>query len=510
MASPVIVGAVTILVTMVAVFLAYNANQGLPFVPIYELKAELPSGGKLVKGFEVRTGGFRVGSVEEVTPRLIRKDGKDKAIAVVALKLDKKIEPLALDTKVRIRPRSSLGLKYVELTPGRAKRAFAPGDTMPLKNSSEPLDFEDVFSTFDRATRPNMQQVGEGLGDGLAGRGNGLNTAIGALNPLFRRLTPVMTTLADPQTELDEFFKQVGRTSAQTTPVAREQAQLFTHMADTFAAVTREPGALQATIEKSPATLDSSISSLRVQRPFLADATDLSRRLRPAAAELPRTLPAFNTTLRVGTPVLPRTAEMSERFGDVFVELDDLFENPNTLLTLRDLRTAINVLRPAVEFVAPFQTVCNYGVYFAGPLGEHMSVISADRAGTAQNQGAKLMNNEQPNSYTTLESSRDVDVPEGMPARGAKDAEGRQLHRFLVSPYTPAIDAQGNADCQRGQEGWPSGHFGDAGARYQPGTLPNGNPTGANAAIVGNDYPILSGGTFKSRELKIDNLKDVP
>ena len=47
------------------------------------------------------------------------------------------------------------------------------------------------------------------------------------------------------------------------------------------------------------------------------------------------------------------------------------------------------------------------------------------------------------------------------------------------------------------------------GARYGPGTLPDGTPTGGNGAVVISDFPILSGGTFKSRELGIDNLEDV-
>ena len=64
-ASPVLVGAVTLLVVIVGVFLAYNANSGLPFVPTYTLKAELPTGAKLVKGNEVRIGGFRVGAVSQ-------------------------------------------------------------------------------------------------------------------------------------------------------------------------------------------------------------------------------------------------------------------------------------------------------------------------------------------------------------------------------------------------------------------------------------------------------------
>ena len=49
-ASPVLVGAVTVLVTIVAVFLSYNANSGLPFVPTYDLKANLPERGAAREG----------------------------------------------------------------------------------------------------------------------------------------------------------------------------------------------------------------------------------------------------------------------------------------------------------------------------------------------------------------------------------------------------------------------------------------------------------------------------
>ena len=45
-ASPVLVGAVTLLVTLVAVYLSYNANSGLPFVPTYDLKADVPNVGQ--------------------------------------------------------------------------------------------------------------------------------------------------------------------------------------------------------------------------------------------------------------------------------------------------------------------------------------------------------------------------------------------------------------------------------------------------------------------------------
>ena len=66
--SPVMVGAVTVLVVIVAVFLAYNANNGLPFVSTYNLKARVPNADALVKGNEVRIGGVRVGVVKSVVP----------------------------------------------------------------------------------------------------------------------------------------------------------------------------------------------------------------------------------------------------------------------------------------------------------------------------------------------------------------------------------------------------------------------------------------------------------
>ena len=67
-ASPVLVGAVTLLVAIVAIFLSYNANSGLPFVPTYDLEARLPNAANLVEGNEVRIGGARVGVIDEIEP----------------------------------------------------------------------------------------------------------------------------------------------------------------------------------------------------------------------------------------------------------------------------------------------------------------------------------------------------------------------------------------------------------------------------------------------------------
>ena len=91
--NPVLVGVATTLVIVVAIFLAYNANAGLPWVPTYRLTAEVPVATSLVKGNEARIGGLRVGVVDKITP-VQNDDGS--VMAKLDLKLETRIRPLPI------------------------------------------------------------------------------------------------------------------------------------------------------------------------------------------------------------------------------------------------------------------------------------------------------------------------------------------------------------------------------------------------------------------------------
>jgi virulence factor Mce-like protein len=490
-ASPVLIGSVTLLVAIVAVFISYQANNGLPFVPTYQLKAELPNGYKLVKGNEVRAGGFRVGIVKGITSARKTVDGKERAIAVLDLRLDKKIEPLSVDSTLSVRPRSALGLKYVELIPGRSKQTYQDGATIPLSRASQNApELEDVLSTFAPRTRDDARKSLEGFGDALAGRGPAINTTIRELEPFTRYLLPVARNLSSRRTELRNFFPALGAAAAQVAPVAEVQARLFGDMATTFAAISRDPEALRETISESPPTLEAATESFRVQTPFLARFAAVSRDLQPAAALLPHTLPLIHGALRAGVPAFRETPELSRQVEDLFRALEDLGDNPNTLLALRDLRTAVHVTKPAIKFVAPYQTVCNYLVYFFNPLGTHQSAVVP--GGTNERILAKLVDTNQPNSLGSTESTRPVDVPSG------QDPQAEPAKQVLHTQYGgPAVDGSGRADCQAGQTGYPFRLAADP--RYPGGHL-----------VVDSNTPGLAGGTFKARQLGIKSLKDVP
>ena len=75
--------------------------------------------------------------------------------------------------------------------------------------------------------------------------------------------------------------------------------------------------------------------------------------------------------------------------------------------------------------------------------------------------------------------------------------------------YSPAVDAQGRADCRIGQTGYLAGPNVPDG-RYPPSTDPAKG--GGSHVVRSTDVPgkARHGGTYKSRELGIDSIEDVP
>src|SRR3954452_19899052 len=83
--NPTLVGAITTLIIVVAVFLAYNANHGLPFVSSYRISVQIPNASSLVPGNDVRIGGVQVGTVESVEPEQKR---HGRVVAKIDLRLE--------------------------------------------------------------------------------------------------------------------------------------------------------------------------------------------------------------------------------------------------------------------------------------------------------------------------------------------------------------------------------------------------------------------------------------
>jgi len=460
-ANPVLVGSVTVLTILVAVFLAYNANAGLPFVPTVQVNTVVPDAFKLVRGNEVREGGFRIGIVSDIVPRKQR-DGS--AGAVLTLKLDKKASPIPADSIVRIRPRSALGLKYVELQRGRARDTLADGDTITVDDNALTIELEDFFNIFDEKTRRNVQANLEGYGNGFAGRGKSLNQAFESLPQFFEDLPPVMRTLADPDARLERLFDELGDAARISAPLAEDIVDGFAAGADTFEALGRDPEALKATIEKSPGTLEVGTRSLRNQRPFLRDLAAVSEDLRGAAREIRASAPPIAAALRSGIGPLRQTPALNRRLAATFTALEDLTSNQATDRAISSLTTTMTTLNPTLRYLGPFVTVCNYWNLWWTFLADHLT----DKDGTGQVQRVQV-------------KSAGGDQG-GLSSFG----EPKPIPDLHAQFYGAAIDDQGNADCEQGQRGYPE-HLAD-------GLDPN-----EKKLVIDPETPGNQGTTFKGR-----------
>src|SRR5919202_3071828 len=349
-ANPVLIGAATTLVVIVAVFLAYNANAGLPFVPTYNVKAELPDGANLVVGNDVRIGGSRVGAVSEIIPKRLK---TGRTIAVVSLKLEKAVDPLPKDSTLLVRPRSALGLKYLEITRGHDRAGWSDGSTIPLKFAGDPVEFDDLVNMFNDSTRKAIETNTIGFGTAFAGRGESINEAIGAFRPLLRDIIPVARNLAAPDTHLVRMFQELGDAARIVAPAANTQAQLFVNLDTTMGALAKvaRPYIQQSITEGRPA-LDAGIRDFPQVRPFMRNTQALFHDLRPGVRALRTAAPALSSALVIGTPVLRRTPALNRRLQSLLVELRKFSENEMVPRGIKALSDAVSTLKPTLTFLA--------------------------------------------------------------------------------------------------------------------------------------------------------------
>lgn len=469
-ANPVLIGAATVLVLIVAVFLAYNANNGLPFVPTYDLWVQVPDASNLVTGNEVRIGGDRVGIIDKIVP-VTHKNGSVTAKMHVKLQTD--VKPLPVDSTMIVRPRSALGIKYIQVTRGHSSHGFAEGATVPLKNATpRPVEIDDFFNMFNKPTRDANQVNLVEFGDALAGRGNDLNRAILALDPLTRNLIPVMRNLADPATGLGELFAALEQTARAAAPVAQQQGQLWRNLATTFDAFAAiAVPYLQDTISGGPPALDTAIRSFPIQRPFLANTTAFFRDLQPGAAALRSSAPALAQAFTVGTTTIRRAGALNRQLQLTLQSLQDFATDPQVPLGIHGLLGTVQQLTPTVDHLAGSQIHCNYLALLLNNAASIFSDGDTDGQGTWTRFAV----------VSPPDGINSEGGPSSAPANGPTPPEDNPQANFLhANPY-PLVGAGRNTTCMAGNE------------VYTPGKQVIGNPPGQTPKTTATVPATLNG-----------------
>jgi virulence factor Mce-like protein len=468
LSNPILIGALTVLATIVAVTLAYQANNGLPFVPKYTLYLQMRNANEVTRNDEVHMGGALVGTVTKVTPV---RDSSGTPIALLTLKLNKDVQPLPVDSTFDVRLKGAIGLKYIDLTKGTSSSTYKDGATVPFGRARSEVDLDQVLSMFDPPTRAGVRDSTIGFSDALAGRGNDINNAIVAFVPLLRDLGPVATNLASPRTNLGGFFRGLEAFSGALAPVAQQQADLYVNLDTTFRALA--PVAvpfLQDWISQTPPTFNAVINDSPRIQPFLLDTADLFAKLRPGFATLNQSAPVLADAFAIGTKNLPGTKELDAQLLSLALRLQSYSQTAAVNAGLDRFTQTLQSLRSPLAFLTPMQSTCNYVSLFLRNIGSTVSepfgngtALRFDVVTIDDVQGGEAVPSSVPNLHP-------------VPGRPFDNGKNGPLH---VNPYPYTASPGQPHECAAGNE-----------------------PYSATAGLIGNPPGKLSAKTEKTTRPK--------
>ena len=450
--NPVLIGALTVLVTIVAVVLAFQANTGLPFVPRYTLHVRVANAAELTRGAEVHMGGALVGSVASVTPE---RTANGTPIAVLQLELNGDVQPLPVDSRFTIRLKGAIGEKYLAVDRGRSRIGWRNGATVPVSQTSATVDLDQVLAMFTPLTRAGVAATTVGFGNALAGRGTDLNDAIGAFVPLTRNLGPVMRNLASPRTDLRGFIHGLSSLTGALAPVATTQASLYGNLDTTFRSLAGVAiPYLQDWITQTPPTFASVIAASPQLSAFALDTAALLRDLRPGFATLPSSAPVLADAFAAGIRNLPGTSLTSELTVRLAKALAAYSANPAVQQGLDRLTLTSSSLGPPLRFLTPVQSSCNYVTLFLRNIASSLS----DNVGNGTVLRFVIIAIDQ-----VLGGEA---VPSQTPFLSTSAAGGNNHGPLHVNPYPNTNSPGQTPECAAGNE------------RYSPYQAQIGNPTG--------------------------------
>jgi phospholipid/cholesterol/gamma-HCH transport system substrate-binding protein len=282
-------------------YLLIHERVTLPFVPTYDVEADLVNANGVAPGLgqPVTVSGVRVGSIVAARPI----NGR----ARVTLRIERKQLPhVYADARASLEPVTALNDMQLVLDPGgRSHRLLDDGGIIDVARTNSPVPWDRVTRALDSDTREFLVSLAASLQRGTAGRGGDMRAAMEALLPTAKDVRRVSAALAARRRDTAELVHELAR----LMPAAandQKLGRLTTGLDATLTAIGNQTAPLEQTLSNLPAVLRKTRGTL-ARAGDLADAVvDVTPRLVPQVKAAPATLRAFGELSADAAPVLKR------------------------------------------------------------------------------------------------------------------------------------------------------------------------------------------------------------
>jgi phospholipid/cholesterol/gamma-HCH transport system substrate-binding protein len=328
----------------------------------YRVEMTLDNAGQLVKGDQVKIGGYPVGTVEGI-------ELADDSRARIELAIDDDdLAPLHRGTVATVRSTSLSGIanRYVALEPGpNDAPAIEDGGSIRAEDGREAVDLDQLLNTLDSQTQRELSTFVRRGADLFASEGDGRDSAVArqanagleSLNPALAQSARTFHALTRGDGDLEKLVVAGAAAASDATSRPEDLDQLVGNALGATGAVAQESAALESSLGRLPATLRRTNTTLVNLRSLLGDVRPLVREARPAAPLLSDVLDRLRPLVRDARPVISRTRGVIDRGGthrDLLGALEGLIglgraavpAFDSTVKTVRDALPVVRDVRP--------------------------------------------------------------------------------------------------------------------------------------------------------------------
>ncbi|WP_249011609.1 MlaD family protein [Conexibacter sp. DBS9H8] len=380
-------GTLAVLAALGLLYVAFKAPTGIPLKPYYNVTAQFRSIGTLSTGANVTVRGRLVGQVVDI--RLVHR------VPTVDLQMNPGLTHLPVGTTARIRPRGLLGEEYIDLLPARSTRRIPNGGMIPARDTSIAISVTDLNAAFTPPARLHFQEMLDGLGAAVFGRGPQLNQTLGIAPGVLKNLISGLTPLVQADV-IPSFFSGASQLNGDLVPVRGDFQPGLVNGARSLEPFAAETPSLARLLRIAPGdirTLDGALAGTDVA---LAHLTTFSARTARFASVAPPALRSLTRLLTKGRvpiqsvrtvlihlqPSIAPTEVMAATLNPELPHLSRLFQ-----VTIPVLNTLAPYGCNFAGFTHDWRSFLGQGAPQSGPLGPY-TTLRLVLAGPALNASA--------------------------------------------------------------------------------------------------------------------------
>ncbi len=304
--------AVSIAAIVLTVAITYYAfTHTVPFQSHFTLSALVNNSVNVRSGSPVRIAGIDVGAVTGV-------DAGPGQTSKITFTLNDNGLPVHRDATLRIRDRLFLeGGYYLELNPGTPGAPIAKsGYEIPESQTSTPVQFYKVLSTFDIATRQNLQNLLNTMNEAFSARPGeplsqsgaaGFKQAVPQLTPTLKDVAWVSRALRGTHPgDIGTLLTSASSVTSTLAGVSPQLVDLIHSLNVTSTALAATDGALGQTIVGLDQTLQVAPATLAAVDRALPAVVNLSKALTPV--------------LKIAPPLITQVTRSVEQLGTIVAQ----------------------------------------------------------------------------------------------------------------------------------------------------------------------------------------------